>query len=139
MKACILLVALIAMSITTTSAYDNNPPIPERHPGWTFGSDNSHVEIELFYDLLCSACAYENPIVQQFLDMPFLNSTVRENVKVTYTFIPLPYHHQAWTVTKLVPYFIDQCAKGDKCLYLNYIDYCMKHQDEILGDTSSSQ
>ena len=29
--------SVIAMSTTTTLAWSNTPPIPERHPGWTDG------------------------------------------------------------------------------------------------------
>jgi hypothetical protein len=47
---------------TITSAYDNNPPIPERHPGWSYGAPLSGVEIELVYDLSCSDCAYFAPL-----------------------------------------------------------------------------
>ena len=43
------------------SCYDNNPSIPDRHPGYTTkGSVNSHIQIEVVYDLLCSGSAYMN-------------------------------------------------------------------------------
>ena len=48
--------------ITLCKTYDNWPPLPERHPGITYrGKVNSGIEIEIIYDLLCSASKDNNP------------------------------------------------------------------------------
>jgi hypothetical protein len=39
------------------SAWDNNPPISSRYPGYQIGNGKSGIEIELFIDLMCSDCA----------------------------------------------------------------------------------
>jgi hypothetical protein len=41
--------------------------------------------------------------------MPFQGKTVKDQVKITYSFFPLPYHHEVWVVHKLLPFFEDQC------------------------------
>lgn len=57
MKSIPTVIAALLLS-SSVIAYDNNPPIPERHPGWTTtGSVDSNVQIELFYDLLCTGSA----------------------------------------------------------------------------------
>jgi hypothetical protein len=77
---------------------------------------------------LCSDSAFYNPSFVEFLDKPFLSSTVREAVIRNYVFMPLPYHHEAWVVTKLAPYFIDHCIDDPaNCKYEAYIDYTFKN------------
>jgi hypothetical protein len=51
-----LIIALSCL-IGAVVAFDNNPPVPGKHPGLTFGGDASGVEIEVFYDLLCDGSA----------------------------------------------------------------------------------
>lgn len=53
---------IIALSLISVYAYDNNPPIPGRKPGYTFGTGPSGIEVELFYDLLCSDTKASDPI-----------------------------------------------------------------------------
>ena len=70
--------------------------------------------------------------------MTFLDSTVRDQIKVTYTFFPLPYHHECWFVHKLVPYFEDQCrTEGQPCNYLEYAQFALEHQGDVLNAKSS--
>ena len=60
MKSILSLSAILLAS--TSLAYDNSPPIPERHTGYTFrGKTITNIEIEVFYDLLCEGSAYMNP------------------------------------------------------------------------------
>jgi hypothetical protein len=109
MKSIPTIISALLFS-SSVMAYDNNPPIPERHTGWTTtGSVDSEVQFEVFYDLLCSGSAYMDGPFQDFLEMPFLGTTVKDAIKLTFTFFPLPYHHGSWLVTKLVPYFVDGC------------------------------
>jgi hypothetical protein len=138
MKSILSLSAILLAS--TTLAYDNSPPIPERHTGYTFrGKTITNIEIEVFYDLLCEGSAYMNPAFQDFLDMPFLSSTVRDSIDLTYTYYPLPYHHTSWVVTELVPYFVDTCyAKNGKCQFVDYMNFCFANQEYALGSVGMS-
>ena len=65
------LTLIIITFLALASAWENTPPIPERHTGWGEGSGNAMVEIELFYDLLCSASAELDPPFRTFLNMKF--------------------------------------------------------------------
>ena len=69
-----------------TSAWDNSPPIAERHPGWSEGKGRQMIEIEAIMDLTCGSCADAHPELKKFLDMPFLNGLVRDAVKINYVF-----------------------------------------------------
>lgn len=93
--------------ILLINAFDNNPPLPGRRAGYTYGTGPSDIEIEIIYDLLCIDSQEADPILQEFLDKPFLDSKVRDQIKVTYTFFPLPYHHAVWIPHKLLPFFED--------------------------------
>lgn len=45
---------ILSLGLALTNAYSNNPPIPGRKPGYTYGTNKCGVEFELVYDLLCS-------------------------------------------------------------------------------------
>jgi hypothetical protein len=98
---------LLATAGFVAADFGNDPPVPGRRPVWYTGSGRSGVEIEVVYDLMCSDSAALDPDFQKFLDMPWNNSTVREEVKLSYTFLPLPYHHEEWIPHLMVPYFLD--------------------------------
>lgn len=140
MRSSILFVAA-ALSLTQVAiAFDNIPPIPERHVGWTYGEAKVGVEIEVVYDILCSDCKMNDPLFQAFLDKPFNNSTVRDNVRVTYVVMPLPYHHEAWVASKLLPYFIDGClANSTQCQYYEYLNYTFNYQTDLLTATDKPE
>ena len=106
----------------------DNPPIGAYYPGLSFGGTDSGIQIEMYYDLTCSACAALHPNFTLFLDMPFLNKTVKDVVQINYAFIPLPYHHGAYAVTKLTAYIIDKCiVDPSSCKLLDYIDFCFQY------------
>jgi hypothetical protein len=63
MRGRSILVALACLA-ASSQAYNNNPPIPERHPGYTTGSSKSGIEIEIIYDLMCSDSAAADPALQ---------------------------------------------------------------------------
>lgn len=138
LKICILL--LLVLTPQFEAAFSTNPPIPEKHPGFWTGSKNAAIEIEAGFDLLCSDCAFYSPLFQEFLDLPFLGSTVRENIMVNYVFMPLPFHHEAWIVTKLTIYFIDECyANPATCQYEDYIIWTLANQNNVLLATTTSE
>ena len=128
-----------AAMILTTSAWQNTPPIPERHPGWGEGKGKQMIEFEVFYDLTCSASAAMHPELQEFLSMPFLGATVRDAIFVNYAFEPLPYHHGSWIPHKIIPFIIDKCVidpLGCKLPY--YINFSFNNQNTILSATDMS-
>ena len=122
-KALLITVAYI----TSTQAWDNTPPIPERTVGYGEGSGNLNINFEMHYDLTCSASAALHPAFKQFLDLPFQDGKVRDAVKVEYLFHPLPYHHATWVPHKLVPYFTDECYQTPQvqCRYIEYMEYVL--------------
>ena len=73
-----ILYAAAALCLTSVTAFDNTPPIPERHVGWSYGTAKVGIDIEVVFDILCSDCQFNNPLFQSFLDKPFLSSTVRD-------------------------------------------------------------
>jgi hypothetical protein len=141
MRSYVIEVLALCMVSAAVLAYDNNVPIPSRRVGWSQGcSQKSGIEIEVVYDLLCSGSAAMDSVFQQFLDTPFLNGTVRQNVNVNYVFFPLPYHHSTWVVSKLVPLIVDNTRRNKTNYnFLSYVQQCWKSQDFILGATNQSQ
>ena len=62
------------------------------------------------------------------MDHAFLGKTVKEVVTFNIVTFPLPYHHFANDVTKLVPYFIDSCIFfPGNCKFFEYVDFCFKN------------
>jgi hypothetical protein len=109
MKSYLPLLVISAIFLYHGLAILNNPPISGYHPGYSYGTGPSGIEIEVVYDLLCSDTLDADPHFQAFLAMPFQGKTVKDQVKITYSFFPLPYHHEVWVVHKLLPFFEDQC------------------------------
>lgn len=91
---------------------------------------------------MCSDSAALNPAFQTFLQSTWnvTNTTFQDAIRVSYTFLPLPYHHEVWISHKLVPYFLDNCNFGPgKCQLLDYMTYCFANQDNILGAKNISE
>src|SRR5688572_28177886 len=105
MKSAVSLLVLGLLS--SANAFSNSPTVPGRHVGMTYGTGASGIEFEAIYDLTCSDCKYADPEFQKFLNMPFLESTVGDQIKITYSFFPLPYHHECWFVHTFLSYFED--------------------------------
>lgn len=104
MKTLALLLLATGFAAAT---FGNDPPVPGRRPVFYTGSGASGVEIEIVYDLMCSDSAATDPAFQDFLKMSWLTSTVKDQIKLSYTFLPLPYHHGVWLAHLLVPYILD--------------------------------
>ena len=107
--------ALIASSIASLASANSNP-IYGTYPGYTVGLGKTGIEIELFFDYLCSACQSENPVIEKVLQHEWLGGTVADMITVSFTPFPLPYHTHSYQVNQLVPYFMDLCiADATKC------------------------
>lgn len=129
----------LATVATVALAFDNTPPVPERHPGYSEGKGRQMIEIEIYYDLTCSASAAFHPDFVDFLNMKFLSGTVRDAVRVNYNFMPLPYHYGSWIPHKLLPYIIDQCIKDTmSCKFPYYVQFAFDNQNKLLTATDKS-
>ena len=137
MNSRILLI--ICLSASLVLAWDNTPPIPGYHTGYTEGKNRYNIEIEAFYDLLApeTESAFKNFL--SFLDMPFADRTVRDSVKVTYNFIPTPFYNGEWIAAKVTPMIIDKCnADPSSCLIYDYIRFCYENRDLLLKKQDNS-
>ena len=112
------------MASLESVALANRTPIYGSYPGYTNGKGGTGISIELFFDYLCSDCQNENPVINDLMKHEWLGSTVADQVYVSYTPFPLPYHVHTYEVSRLVPYFMDLCiADSTKCLSNEYRDY----------------
>ena len=117
----------------------NSTPIYGTYPGWTEGKDASHIQIELFYDFLCSDCLAENPVVEKFMNTKYQDGVVSDYISLSITPFPLPYHVHSWQVGWLVPYFMDLCEADSSTCYMDeYKDFAFEKQSTILGMKSTS-
>lgn len=105
----------------------NSTPIFGTYPGWLEGDDKVGIQIELFEDYLCSDCLDLNPVFEQLLDTTWLDGTVRDQIGVGITPLPLGYHVHSYQVAQLVPYFMDLCAAGRGCFSNEYKDFAFKN------------
>jgi uncharacterized protein (DUF2235 family) len=54
--------------------------------------------------------------------------------------MPLPYHHEAWVATKLLPFFIDGCLNSTAtCQYYEYLNYTFTNQNDLLQATDKTE
>ena len=118
----------------------NSTPIYGTYPGYSVGKGAVGIEIELFFDYLCSACQSENPIIESLLQEEWLDGTVEDQITVRYTPFPLPYHTHSYQVNQLVPYFMDMCiADSTKCYSNEYRDFCYDQLSTVLSMKDTSQ
>jgi hypothetical protein len=122
----------LLFSVTTVSAFNNTPPIPSRHAGWSEGKGRLGIEIELFLDLLCDGCAMVHPEFKEFLKMNYSGTPVIDLVHVNYAFFGLPYHHAAWIPHRLLPYIINECYQGVRCRFDQYVNYTLTNRNFFL-------
>ena len=130
--------AVFAAASIAYSAQANSTPIYGRYPGWTEGTDQVGIQIELFEDYLCSDCQRFNPVFEELLETSWLDGTVRDQVGVGLTPFPLPYHVHSYQVAQLVPYFMDLCDSGRGCYSNDYKDFSFQNLDTILGMSDTS-
>ena len=138
MKALsLLMIAAVGFAVAD---FGNDPPVPGRRPVFYTGGAKSGVEIEIVYDLMCSDSAAAHPEVLQFLDMPFLNSNVKDQIQLSYTFLPLPYHHEVWVPHLLVPSILDTChTTPQSCIFEQYMQFWFENINVIIGEKDSSE
>lgn len=125
--------------VATTYAFSNSVPVMGNFPGWVNGEGRTGIEVNIYLDLLCSACQGSNPTWNEVLATEWLDGTVADQVYWTYTPFPLPYHVHTFQVTQVVPYLNYLCATEDNCLLNEYKDFCFGDiQSQVLGMTDKS-
>ena len=83
---------------------------------------------------MCGDCANFHPAFDEFLDMPFLDGTVMDAIKVRYSFSPLPYHHGVWVAHKIIPWIVDGClANPLGCKLKYYVKWALQNQMTLLS------
>ena len=123
----ILLLCLAGSILNVQADWDNNVPIPGKRPEFKVGALKQGIDLNIVYDLMCSDSAELNPAFQSFLNSTWnvTNTKVIDEILVSYTFLPLPYHHEVWIPHLLVPYFLDNCDFGpNPCQFMDYMNYC---------------
>lgn len=132
---------IFAVTFLASAALSNNVPIYGNYPGWVTGEGRTGITVEIFVDLMCSACQHYNPIWNEVLQTPWLDGTVSDQVNWAYTPFPLPYHVHTFQVTQIVPYLQYLCATDpNQCGTLSaYKDYCYTQLDYVLSETDTSQ
>lgn len=120
----------------------NNVPVPGKRPQYTYGQLKNGIDLHIVYDLMCSDSAELHPTFAAFLNSTWnvTNTKVIDEIQVSYTFLPLPYHHETWIPHLLVPYFLDNCDFGPgPCQFMDYLNYCFNNQDWVLEAKSMSE
>ena len=63
------------------------------------------------------------------------NTSAKNELKVSYSFIPMTYRSLVWPVHKLIPYLLDNCDYGPRpCILYDYIEFCFANQQDVLSE-----
>lgn len=115
MKALLIIIAYFAIALA-------QPPIPMQQDGIRIGNVTASSGIEVFYDLLCSGCAYIDPSFQEFLKMKTpTGQNITDALDIVYHFFPLPYHHNAFIVTQMQVFIFNTYGVEPALKYMNYM------------------
>ena len=103
--------------------------IPLSPTGYAFqrGNAASSIVVDLYIDLTCSSCLSEWPTFNQVID------TYGSDVNFLYRILPLPYHQQAFIVSKAascVAYFVPDAI-------FTFMDTAYANQDQIYTSTTA--
>ena len=74
MKISILILSALLFT-STLAVLENNPIVPGRYSGLTYGKNVTGIWIEAVLDPLCDATAYQWPIFSDFLNATWLGSS----------------------------------------------------------------
>ena len=117
MKFLLVIAALLGI-VSCLQDFQNQPPISGKKPVYTSGTPKQGIEILVVYDLICENSKTGHPEFKKFLDMNWTsiagpNTTVREQIQIRYSFLPLTFHHAVWVPHKVIPFLLDECDFGD--------------------------
>ena len=121
MKSFLTVASMAALAMA------NSTPIFGKYPGWVEGSGKVGIQVQLFEDYLCSDCLAFNPVWEEVLATEWLDGTVKDQITVGITPVPLGYHDHSYQVAQLVPYFIELCDTGVTCLSNEYKDFTFEN------------
>ena len=129
------------LASTATAYFTNSIPVYGTYPGWIEGENKAGITLEVHYDLLCEDSKALDPVLTQLLATEWLGGTVREQIYIKYSLIPLPYHLHTWQVNQLIPYFMDNCmVDSTQCgLIDQYKDYSFNVQASVLAEDTISK
>lgn len=125
----------------------NFPDIGPKYPGYFEGGNLRNIRIDLYYDLFCSGCAHDNPIIQAFLNSEYSDpvhkdaKTVLDLVEVNYNYVPLPYHHASWIPAMAMQFEINRCYAKDtySCNFHEFQNWNFENQDTYLAMVNNSE
>ncbi len=67
------------------------------------------------------------------------NTTVKNELRVSYSFLPMTYRSLVWPVHKMIPFLLDNCDYGpNPCIMYDYIEYCFGNQGDVMNESYSS-
>ena len=114
-----LLVVLIAVAMA-------NMAVPAHPEGYTIQHlEQPEVMIDLYEDPLCSACAQFDVAFSRFLEREYDNRPIYSIAEITFHFFPLPYHRNAFIVSKLGPYIYEK--EGGLAIH-DYLSFCLQNE-----------
>ena len=113
---------------------------PIDNTSYTNGYGKSGIQIELFFDYLCSASQAENIDINELMTEDWLDGTVADQIFVKYIPYPVSYNVHSYEVARLVPYFINMCTRdSSKCFSNEYRNYCYEHLEMVKENDNISK
>ena len=80
-----------------TAAISNSVPIFGTYPGWIQGGNLANIEVEIFFDYLCSDAKAAYPNLVEALDTVVEDDiTVMDAITLKLSSFPLDYHVHSW-------------------------------------------
>lgn len=91
----------------------------------------------MVYDACCTDSMAQNEVMNQLLTTQWHGAPVFDQIKLSITYLSLPYHLHSYQVTELVPYFMDNCvADPTNCLFNQYKDFAFANVNTNLSLTN---
>lgn len=92
--ASALFVSVLSIASTALGVVQSTIPLSPNGYSFGRGSPSSNVVVDLYLDLTCSACLDSWPVLQEVAE------TYSASVNFRYRMLPLPYHQQAFILSK---------------------------------------
>ena len=130
MKIFLLLIAIIWFSSAKSKE--------ETRDGYSFvEKPNQYIRIDVYEDLLCSdSVAFHFPFMKFLRGRTAFGDLVTDHVHAVFHIFPLPFHHNSFFVTQLIPFVYDLRKESEDVLL--YSEYILKNQRDYLSKTTDS-
>ena len=116
-----------AIALTASLVTANSVPIFGTYPGWTQGGNARKIEVEIFFDYLCSDAKASYPYtIEAFNSEAAPGMTWLDAIDLRLSSFPLDYHLHSWQVAQVLPYFLDLCTEGTACNMNEYLAFCFE-------------